>query len=303
MTSPARTIQLVDPPRAVPLKAQLVAVFGGVVAQMGWGFIAMGLLFTMIFGVDSEAMTLIEFRGSLGTTKGEVVGIHETSSSENKRRILRVHYRYQTDGQGREGDSYTLSRDLQPGEEVTVEYLTEDPSRSRIQGLRARTFGVGGAFTVLFPIVGLFVVLGSLRGGFRRRRLMRIGRIAYGKLLSKRATNTRVNKQTVYELTFQVAVPKVSEMFGYRQAADTEPDLVEVKHKTHLTAELEDDAEEAFFYDPRDPRQAYPVDGLPGKVTIGANGQIDASQASVLSLLLPSLALFMVLIVVLLLIP
>ena len=281
------------PPRVVPLKAQLAALLGSFVGQIGWALAAFGAIFVIIFGVDSEAVTALEFGGQLGTTRGVVQSVEETNSRENKRRIFRVLYRYSIDGKGeREGRSYSLSSKLQPGEEVPVEYPVAHPERSRIQGLRARTFGAGGALTLIFPLVGLGLALFGLPTGLRRRRLLRVGKVARAKLVSKVATTAQVNKQPVYVLMFELSVPKESEVFGYRQAAVSEPaETYMVTHKTFETRVLEDDAEERFLYDPRNPSCAYPIDALPGEVLIGESGELDASKTTYLSALAPALAL------------
>ncbi|MCC6897636.1 MAG: DUF3592 domain-containing protein [Polyangiaceae bacterium] len=282
-----------EPPRVVPLKAQLAALLGSFVGQVGWALAALGAFVVIIFGVDSEAVTAVQFGGQLGTTTGVVQSVEKTNSSENKRTISRVRYRYSIDGKGeREGQSYAISPKLQPGQQVQVEFPVGRPERSRIHGLRARTFDAGGALTVIFPLVGLGLALAGLPAGLRRRRLLRVGKVAHAKLVSKIATSARVNKQPVYQLVFELSVPRDNEVFGYRQAAVSEPpETYMVTHKTFETRALEDDAEERFLYDPRNPNCAYPVDALPGDVLIDESGQLDASKTTFLSVLAPALAL------------
>ncbi len=287
----ARDIKLDDAPREVPFRAQLAVLFGGVTQQIGWGFVLFGLLFGWIFGLNSEALTLIEFRGELGLTDGDVAAVYETAASENKRSIYGVRYRYQVGEANHVGVSFGLSNNFTPGQVVKVQYLVNRPDRSRIEGMRVRRFGAFAIFPMLFPLVGLGLAIRGLFGGLLVRRLLKIGRLAFGRLVHKAATNTRVNKQTVYKLTFEFSVPKGAKLFGYREAAEQGADVYQVHHKTHQTIELEDEPEEPLLFDPDNPHRAYPIDGLPGQVTVSAAGHIEAPPGLLKGLILPALSM------------
>ncbi len=285
----AREIKLDEPPRKVPFSAQQAVVFGGITQQIGWAIVLFGLLFGWIFGLDSEAITLIEFRGELDMTDGAVVDVHETAASEGEKTIYGVRYRYRVGEASYEGVSYGFSANFTPGQAVKVQYLVNHPDRSRIEGMRVRKFGPSGIVTVLFPLVGLGLAIRGLFGGLLARRLLKTGRLAFGTLVHKEATNTRITKQTVYKLTFEFSVPKENELFGYRQSATEETEVYQAHHKTHLTAELEDEPEEPLLFDPNNPRRVYPIDGLPGKVKVSAAGHIGAPRSALRTLALPLL--------------
>ena len=293
MSPPARTIHLADPPRPVPLRAQVAALFGGAAAQIGWAIFVAGLLAVVVVVLQSEAMTWLAFRGPTETTEGTVTGVEETESLEGDGPAYRVRYRYRLDGIDRTGSSISDDGALKSGDPVTVEYPRGDHGRSRIRGLRVHRIGSGAAVIVIFPLVGLVAVLAGLPAAFRRRRLLKAGKLGYGRLVGKVDTGNVINNQAVYELTFEMVVPKADRSTSYRQADPGEAEVIRVTHDTHLLAALEDDGEEPFLYDPRDPGRAYPVDGLPAKVTIDADGHIQAPKAALFYLLLPVAALVM----------
>jgi len=287
----ARSLQLDDPPRTVPASAQVAVVFAGVTQQIGWIFLLFGLLFGWLFGLDSEAITAVQFQGEQELTSGAVIDVTQTAASENDRPIYGIRYTYTVDGVAHVGVSYSTNGNYADGQVVTVQYLVEEPKRSRIEGLRVRKFGAFAIFPIIFPLVGLAMALRGVYGGLRARRLLRSGKLAFGTLVNKEATNTRINKQTVYKLTFEFTVQPEQKLFGYRQSAMGEAKTYQAVHKTHRTHALEDEPEEPLLYDPADPRRVYPIDALPGGVTVSAAGHVVGPASLVKALGLPLLGL------------
>jgi hypothetical protein len=232
----------------------------------------------------------VPLSAQLALTDGAVTGVHQTSASENDQTIYGIRYRYQVAEVSHQGVSYALSNRFESGQPVTVQYLVKRPDRSRIEGMRVRTFGLFAIFPILFPLVGLGVAMRGLVTGLLARRLLKIGRLAFGRLVHKEPTHTRINKQTVYRLTFEFSVPEEPKLFGYRQSAQEATALYQVHHKSHQTIELEDEPEEPLLFDPNDPHRAYPIDGLPGKVTVSSAGHIEAPQSPLKTLALPVLS-------------
>jgi hypothetical protein len=80
------------------------------------------------------------------------------------------------------------------------------------------------------------------------------------RLVDKQPTNTQINKQTVYKLTFEYT----DESGATHRMTD----------KTHVTQLVEDEETERLFYDPRRPGHGKLVDLLPGRPIIADDGRI-----------------------------
>ncbi len=281
-----RGFEIADPPRRVGVRAQLGVVFGSLMVQVACGLLCFSLLFVAIFAMNSEALTRVEFMASTAQGEGEVLEVRETSSSENERVIMSVRFAYQVEGSSYEGTSYALNAPFDPGDKVRVEHVVNRPESARIVGMRARTFSSLAAFVFLFPFAGIALLVGALRSGLRTRRLLRDGRLGYGRLVEKEATSGSVNEQRIYKLTFEFVLPR-AEVFGNHQDKWSQwAETHRFHHKTHKTEKLEDEALEPLLFDPRKPGNAVLVDALPGNVHFSGPS---VSGGSVLALMLPML--------------
>lgn len=151
---------LVPPPRPVPFLLRAQVLFGGVLNFIGWFFFGFGLIFVLIFGSLADLSSWYRFRGEVETARGTITAVEETSSSENKTRIYAYRYSFRTpNGEEHKGVSYRTGRSHEPSEEIIVEYLPDEPSYSRIQGMRRAEFSPWVLFVVIFPLVGFIFVL------------------------------------------------------------------------------------------------------------------------------------------------
>lgn len=281
-------VALAPPPRAVSLRATLLLALDHVLALVGFGLLLFGSLFFWVFVARSEAVTALEFRGPTREVRGVVTRSESTSSSENKRRVFEIRYRYEAGGKTRSGKSYRLGGGLPEGSPVRVEVLEADPKRSRVVGLRRRHFSAGVAFVTVVPVVGLSLALSGLALGLGRARLLREGRLGFAKLVGKRATGARVNGRPVVALRFRLEVPEPESPGGYRLAG-ARSTAHEFEVRTHETRPLEDEPFEAVVYDPRRPSRALALDVLPVHVT--PEGEFHARGSGAAGMLLALLAL------------
>jgi len=281
---------LPDPPRDVPAGVRVAAAFGSIIAQIGYGLLAFGSVFFLIFGVKGALLEMGHFGGELVTVTGTVTGYERTSASvggggghrrgSSRRRgtpVYATHYAF-TDGDEvvRRGTSYATGKYLATGKECRVEYEVDDPSVSRIVGMRRTLFGTGIVFVAIFPGVGLIMaIVGTLRG-MKAARLLEHGHVALGKLVDKQPTASRVNKRTVFRLTFEFT------------AADGQTHRAETK--THKPELLEDDVEEVLLYDAADPSSAVMFDTIPGKPRMDRLGRIAPTGSTTKLFILPALA-------------
>ena len=165
------------------------------------------------------------------------------------------------------------------GTQVTIEFPTADPTRSRISGMRTSVGGPVVLLIFIFPGVGLLLATADLRRRTRAVRLLKTGRMTSGVFETMRATNTRINKQPVMELTF-----RFEDEYGNEHRTTA---------KSHQTGRLQDEAHELIVYDPANPGEASVLDELPCQPRVGDDGNFEATRGSLpsaLYLLLPGLS-------------
>ena len=270
---------LAPPPRPVPFLLRAQVLFGGIFSFIGWIFFAFGMGFAVVFGSFADVTSWYHFRGPVGTANGTVIEVKETSASENNVRIYAYKYSFRAEGADYEGVSYLPGRQHEPGEAVVVEYVEGNPALSRIRGMRRAEFGPWVLFVLVFPLVGFIFILVSLRGGLKANRLLTHGKLAWGELVSKEPTNTRINNRVVYKLTFEFQ----PEEGGHAQAVA----------RSHMPEKLQDEKRERLLYDPFHPETAVLLDSLPASPAIDLTGNLQARSTVVaaLTLLLPGIPL------------
>jgi hypothetical protein len=208
-------------------------------------------------------------RGNLETAPGMVTVVDDTHFTEggSKHRrgtpIYAYHYKFNTGGIDYEGTSYRVGGKIAPENgQVTVEFPAGKPWYSRIKGMRRAPFSAFVAFVLIFPVVGLAFVLPGVWQGWKNVGLLKNGETAQGSLVTKEPTSMKVNKQTVYKLTFAF-----TDRHGQARLAIA---------KTHLPEKLEDNRLELLFYDPINSAKSTLLDSLPGKQSLTDRGELQA---------------------------
>jgi uncharacterized protein DUF3592 len=269
-------MQFTQPPRQVPLSLRVANLFNGL-AQIGWGVFGFGSIFFWGF-VSNADFSFFDFRPPYVLAAGRVTEVENTNARINKQPVMAHHYKYAVAGETFTGTSYTTGTELSSGDVVTVEYKADDPSRSRIQGMRRKQFGPGVVFVTIFPLIGLGILIAATRMGHKRSRLLRDGIFTTGVLKAKRATNMTVNKRRVFALTFE---------FTGRDGRQHQTEA-----NTSLPARLEDEAQEPLLYDPDNPSQAYLLDQAPSRPKLEMNGDLVGNPVVAgLCLILPVLVI------------
>lgn len=242
-------------------------LFGGFFVQFGAGFFAFGMIFWWVFGAQADVTSWYQFSGELDRTEGRVVSCTETGISEGGSDsrpgtpIYRIDYEYLTPKEVKlTGTCFGTGMNFASGAPVKVEYVPDDPATSRIVDSRKNILGFWGIFVGLFPGIGLAFMVPGLLSNARALRVLKKGKQARGRLIGKEPTNTRINNQRVYKLTFEYE--------------DDQGELRTVTTRTHVTAMLEDEATERLFYDPSRPSEGILMDNLPGKPVVTEQGEV-----------------------------
>jgi hypothetical protein len=244
----------------IPITVMIQLLCGGFINQFGWLFFGFGMIFVWIF-VGNMDFSFLTFHGQKDFAQGTIISVRETGASVNEEPVLEHYFSFSDrDGVNYENVSYSTGDEYPEGSEVTIEYLVRNPQRSRIEGMRMAQFGPLVLFVCIFPLVGLpFIIYGIIKG-VKRITILRRGVLTKGKLVSKYATNTSINDQPVYKLTFQFFDER-----GKKYRAVT---------RTHLPEKLEDEAEESLVYDESSPSDAVLVDDLPGGASVDQMGEL-----------------------------
>ncbi|MCP4439818.1 MAG: DUF3592 domain-containing protein [Aureispira sp.] len=268
------------PPRNLNMFTKLTLLNGGLLTQMGWAFMGLGLIFTWIFVGQSEAKYWLSFDGSWEETSGIVQEIHTTGAEVNGRDVFRYVFSYSVGSENFSGTSYSSgseARNLRMNDMVTVKYKSGNYERAKIEGMTTEMFPSWIAFVLIFPFLGFFMLLGGLYGGKQMINLLVNGKFTHGKYLSRKDSGSRVNQRTVwaYEFTFEVNNQ------SYIAKCQT--------HKTHL---VEDEEKEIILYMPDKPEESTVFDAIPGVPSIDRMGKLEAAPTSSAKyLILPVLAI------------
>jgi hypothetical protein len=274
--------RLSDPPRDVPLLLAVQLLVGGPIGFIGWFFLGFGMIFVWVFAMNTDPAATWAFRGTLLSAPGMVTSADNTHFSEGEDGPTIFSYRYHFDyaGKSYEGQSYQPGAPAEAGMAVVVEFPEGRPERSRIRGMQSAPMPAFALFVILFPLIGSLFVVGRWRAGWRNVQLLKHGHLTHGKLVSQEATNTTINDQRVYKLTFEFDTDA-----GHSSR---------ISVNTHETQRLLDDPLETLLYDPTRPTRGTTLDHLPGEPTIDEQGEIviRSSRLAYLTLVVPVLTVF-----------
>lgn len=239
------------PPRNVSLAAKIVLLLSnGQAPLFGWLFACFGMIFCIVFlpMVFSSVLDL-RYRNFSPAGQGEVVSVDHSVMKVNDRDVHKIVFK---DADGNTASCYS-HQEFQVGEKVGLE---KSGNRTKIEGTRLSVAGgitgLFGAFVILFPIIGLWIVLHGTLQGLKAIHVLRDGEIGRGRFVGMEPTGTEINGRAVMKL-------------NYRFKAD-DGQFYDAHANSLDTKRLTDDPVEPLLYDPLDPTRSVLLDGLPGKV-------------------------------------
>jgi hypothetical protein len=259
----------------VPWIVALRAVLGGP-TQVGAIFLLIGAPIFWMGVWNADVPSLWRFRGELATTPGIVLASRDTHVAQGKRgrhEVFACDYEFHVEGETRRGTSY--GNETHAAQAVKIEFRRDDPTISRVQGMRAAPLDAFVAFTGILPLFGVLVLAGGIWSGLSAVRLLREGVVTRARPVAKE--EKRVNRRRVFKLTFRFLDDSGVERTHIAETVDPKP--------------VTDEHEELLVYDPLRPERALLVDAIPGSPRFGEMG--DVEPASVLTpalLILPALA-------------
>ena len=270
------SLRFAPPPRPVPFSLSILSSLNGF-AQTGFAILGFSSIFFWTFAVNAD-FSFLTFWRAHGRVSGTVTRVADTNARQNRAVIQANHYEYSVAGKTFEGVSYSNGDAVRQGDRVLVEFFENAPQTSRIAGQRRKLFSAFASFVVIFPLIGLGFVVGAVRRGSRRARLLRDGICTTGVLKHQRATNTTVNNRRVYELEFEFTARD-----GRRCLA---------KARTSMTERLLDEREEPLLYNPENPDDAVMLDEAPSRPRFDESGAlVGRPVAALLAMFIPALVI------------
>lgn len=286
--NPEKTLRQ-PPPRYIDAYSQLVILLSGFLQQMGWGFLGFGMIFVLVFFPFTEWKFALA-TGPWEVVQGEITGSEGTDLSINDQQVWKYGYKFSFDGRDFEGVSYDFYSDLPPGRAVAVRVNARNPVVSNIEGMRYGSRPLFLTFVLIFPVVGLFMIVPAVRKQAKSLDLLRHGEFTRGEVRSKDPTGTTIsiNNRTypVYKYTFD---------FTYLGTT------YQAICKAHITEPLEDETLETILFYPNNPGFNAVYDGISNSPRMDGMGNfIPVSWKKIWVFLAPSFSILITAIAVLL---
>jgi len=239
------------PPRAVPAQVVTAARRG----RGSWGTVVFGLFFGafgMIFVWAFFPWRIWdEWRlagSAVRTATGIVSGVTDARMKVNGRKVMEYHFTFTPEaGAGQTGDCFATAGLWTAGDSVTVRYLPGDPGLACIEGARLNATGWAGMFAIIFPGVGVAIIVWFVVQRRQTGRLLREGLTAEVDIRSVTATALRVNNQPVFKIVLAAPALNGGQPLTIMRRNLSDLELARERAERKLTLFV--------LYDPRKPRQ------------------------------------------------
>lgn len=192
------------PPRQVPAqvaKAVASGLSAWIIPLVGTALFCFGMVFVAVFFPWRFADEWRLDSDSARVARGTITAVKPTNMSINKTRVMEYEYSFTAeDGRNRQDRCFTTGSRWAVNAQVTVRYLSAKPEVARPEGARLSEGGFAGVLVIIFPLIGVGLVVGSAVLRLRQRRLLHEGLVAEVNVVSATQTNTRVNNRYAYKI-------------------------------------------------------------------------------------------------------
>ena len=183
-----------------------------VILLFGLFFFLFGSVFCVIFLPWDWPKELSLDRSHPDLVDGIVTKTEATNMSINGVSVWRNEVTFQENGEAIISVGYTTGKEVREGESVKVRLHPEDVMIHCPQNMRMSKSSLDTAFVLLFPVLGIFVMITPW---FRRRKQWRLyeqGSVADIRVMHVKPTNMHVNDERVHEVGLQYPhLPEVVE--------------------------------------------------------------------------------------------
>jgi hypothetical protein len=253
---------LAKPPRQLPKLQQLQIMMHGSFFQVGFAFFSMGLFSAIFFYTLFLKTEYLNNNGKWIDAPAVLTDI-EKRSNKNSSSSFYYYYAIEIEGKKSERSSTTKSPiNKNIGDTVMVQYHSIHTNESDIIGMRADVPAFMVYIVMVFPIIGLIIFSIALLKNRKMLHLYQFGEFTWGRLLSSKETNVRINKQTQYLCEFEFV------------AHDSK--TYKTKAKTITPHLLEDEEDELILYRRENPDYNIVYDASPAAPIILPDGSLQA---------------------------
>lgn len=187
--------------RQIPFTIKYGLLVGGPKFSMLWLLFCSSLVLSMLVVMNVD-MSFLRSSKTMQTVTGTVVSSAKTSLSIGGVPVYKVQYMFYTEDEDLfEGTSYSSGNIFQTGKMISIEYPEGRLYDSKIKGARRKILGPGILVFMLFPLVVLIVLILMVKKSMYVLMLLRNGRRAKGKFISKVSLGNKEYKLPVYDVT------------------------------------------------------------------------------------------------------
>ncbi len=196
------------PPRKVPFALRAKLLFGGARRQASW--LMLGLSVSFFFVLAFDASSFRYFRGDLNRAEGAVVSSKRTlfttgvfssggALHDPGYRIFRHCYEFAVDGNKHAGASYGPELRKNEVASITIEYLKNNPTVSRIQGMTPGIHLKGGGVSLIIVVaiitIALVSVVKQMLKGSKYIHLLKYGRWTMASVVSRNLLSRNTGRE------------------------------------------------------------------------------------------------------------
>lgn len=253
---------IAKPPRELPKLQQLRILLHGTFVQVGFGLFSVWLVVAIFIYSSYQKSEYLNNNGEWVDAPAVLTDV-QRRSKKNASDSYYYYYAIEIDGKRFQRSSITsnpINKNI--GDTVVVQYHSIRTDQSDIVGMRVDVPVFIVYIFMVFPILGLIILIIALLRNRKMLHLYQFGEFTWGRLLSSKDTNTRINKQTLYLCEFEFV------------AHDRK--TYQTKVKTTVPHLLEDEEDELILYRRENPDYNIVYDASPSAPIILPDGSLQA---------------------------
>jgi hypothetical protein len=215
-----------------------LVIFGFLFGSFGSVFCALFLPWQLLKEISLD-------RSNPDLVEGIVTRTGPTNMSLNGVKIWRNEVTFRENDEEIASVGYTTGKDVKEGQLVKVRVHPNDILIHCPQNMRMSKGSLGGAFVLIFPVVGFSLVIVPFFLRRKRFKLYENGAFSEIRVMEVKATNMRVNEQPVYKVVVQY--PSI--------AGTVEAKILNADELARLEEAQRDGLSVPVIYDPKKPKR------------------------------------------------
>lgn len=288
--------KLSPPPRKVPLNIITKCLFSGMKYQVSFLFLGFATIFFLVFAFDYSSIlfSVREIKTTSGTLIHKEKTIFNTRTfnagsglpSSRGEKIYKYLYTYSVAGKSYKDSSFGINMLIDKKIPLVVEFLTNTPSISRIQGMSPGVHLSGGLTPIALIIVIILIAFSTVYSMTYKRvgliRLLKDGLTTIGTVKTKKLLSQNSMRKW-YEAVYEFIV---------------DGRCYQIKDRPYYTEQIEIGEQRTLLYDRKRPHKAALIDNIPCSIALNEIGQFRAENiySAVIVSLIPIASVILIII-------